>query len=243
MSLHDRLALVTGGAGGIGKATCRALAAQGASVVVADMNLDAAKVVAAELPGTGTHRGALLDVSDSNSVERLFAYIKDTEYLPVSIVVNCAGIFVDTTEESFIKIIQVNLKGTFLVARAAARAMIASGVTEGVIVNIASIAGKIGWSDMAAYSASKGGVVALTKAVAREMAPHGIRCNVVLPSMTKTPMADSLPEKDQKTCIALTPMQRAGEPEEVAEAILFLCSPHSSFVTGAVLEVTGGFSM
>lgn len=125
------------------------------------MNLDAAKVVAAELPGTGTHRGALLDVSDSNSVDRLFAYIKDTESLPVSIVVNCAGIFksipfVDTTEESFIKIIQVNLKGTFLVARSAARAMIASGVTEGVIANIASISGKIGCPDMAAYSASKG---------------------------------------------------------------------------------------
>ncbi|XP_037561813.1 (3R)-3-hydroxyacyl-CoA dehydrogenase isoform X1 [Dermacentor silvarum] len=248
MSLYPRLALVTGGAGGIGKATCHALAAQGASVIVADLKLDAAKLVASELPGAGTHRGVLLDVSDTNSVDRLFADIKDTESLPVSIVVNCAGIaksspLVDTTDENFVRTLQVNLKGTFLVTRAAARAMIATGVTEGVIVNIASIVGRIGCSGMAAYSASKGGVVALTKTVAQEMAPHGIRCNVVLPSLTKTPMADSLPEKTQKTCIALTPLQRAAEPEEVAEAILFLCSPNSSFVTGVTLEVTGGLIM
>ncbi|KAL1430981.1 hypothetical protein MTO96_014399 [Rhipicephalus appendiculatus] len=149
MSLRGRLALVTGGASGIGKATCHALASHGVSVVVADLNLDAAKVVASELPGAGTHRSAFLDVSEANSVDRLFADIKETESPPISIVVNCAGIakispLVDTTDEDFDKIIQVNLKGTFLVTRAAARAMIASGVKEGVIVNVSSILGKCG---------------------------------------------------------------------------------------------------
>ncbi|KAL1430982.1 hypothetical protein MTO96_014400 [Rhipicephalus appendiculatus] len=207
MSLHGRLALVTGGASGIGKATCQALATQGVRVIVADLNVDAAKVVASELPGTGMHRSALLG------------------------------------HEVFDKILQVNLKGTFLVTRAAARAMIASGVKEGVIVNVASILGKTGVSGLVAYTASKGGVVSLTKSVAQELAQHGIRCNAVLPSLTQTPMSDVLPEEPKRACIAQTPLGRMCQPDEVSEAIVFLCSPKSSFVTGATLEVTGGFKM
>ncbi|KAH6939017.1 hypothetical protein HPB50_015605 [Hyalomma asiaticum] len=245
MSLHGRLAVVTGGASGIGKATCHILAARGASVVVADLNVRAAQIVASQLPDTASHRGAFLDVGDADSVDKLFADIRDNESLPVSILVNSAGVakrssFVNTTEEEFDHIIRVNLKGTFLATRAAARSMMASGVTNGVIVNISSIAGKIGMPAMVAYSASKGGVVSLTKTVAQELAPHGIRCNVVVPSMTRTPMADVLPEEAQKSLTALTPMGRVCEPEEVAEAVLFLCCPNSSFVTGAALEVTGG---
>ncbi|KAH6939016.1 hypothetical protein HPB50_015604 [Hyalomma asiaticum] len=248
MSLHGRLALVTGGASGIGKATCHSLAAQGASVVVADLNLDAARAVAAELTGAGIHRPVLLDVSDTNSVDRLFAGINETESLRLSIVVNCAGItkhsaLVDTTDEDFDKIISVNLKGTFLVTRAAARAMIASGVKDGVIVNVASVLGKTGLSGMVAYTASKGGVVALTKSAAQELARHGIRCNAVLPSLTQTPMAATLPDETKRACIAQTPLGRVCQPEEVSEAIVFLCSPKSSFVTGVALEVTGGSRM
>ncbi|XP_050045594.1 estradiol 17-beta-dehydrogenase 8-like [Dermacentor andersoni] len=248
MSLQGRLALVTGGASGIGKAACHALASQGARVIVADRKVDGAKIVAEELPGPATHKEAFLDVANTESVEKLFADIKDTESLPVSIVVNCAGIaglspIVDTTDEAFDKIIRVNLKGTFLVTRAAARAMTTSGVIDGAIVNIASILGKTGLSGSGAYSASKGGVVALTKMAAQELAPHGIRCNAVLPSLTQTPMTDALPEESRRTVCALTPMRRIGQPKEVAEAILFLCSPQSSYMTGAALEVTGGFSM
>lgn len=248
MSLQGRLALVTGGASGIGKAACHALACQGARVIVADRNVEGAKIVAEELPGPATHKEAFLDVANTESVEKLFADIKDTESVPLSIVVNCAGIarlspIVDTTDETFDKVIRVNLKGTFLVTRAAARAMIASGVTEGAIVNIASILGKTGLAGLGAYTASKGGVVALTKTAAQELAPHGIRCNAVLPSLTQTPMTDALPEESQRTCCALTPMRRVGQPKEVAEAILFLCSPQSSYMTGATLEVTGGFGM
>ncbi|XP_037291982.2 (3R)-3-hydroxyacyl-CoA dehydrogenase-like [Rhipicephalus microplus] len=248
MSLQGRLAMVTGGASGIGKATCHALASQGARVFVADRNLDGAKDVAEALPGPATHKEAFLDVTKTESVDKLFADIKDTESIPVSIVVNCAGIagmspLVDTTDEEFDEIIRVNLKGTFLVTRAAARAMIASGVTEGVIVNIASILGKTGLSGCVPYTASKGGVVSLTKSVAQELAPHGIRCNAVLPSLTQTPMIDTLPEESHKTFFALAPMRRVGQPEEIAQAVLFLCSPQSSYMTGASLEVTGGFGM
>ncbi|KAH6939018.1 hypothetical protein HPB50_015606 [Hyalomma asiaticum] len=248
MSLQGRLALVTGGASGIGKATCHALASQGAKVIVADLNLDGAKAVAQALPGPATHKEAFVDVTNTESVDGLFSNIKGTETIPVSIVVNCAGIaglspLVDTTDEAFDKIVRVNLKGTFVVTRAAARAMIASGVSNGVIVNISSILGKTGYGGSAAYCASKGAVVSLTKSAAQELASQGIRCNAVLPALTLTPMADALPEESIKTFCALTPMRRAAQPEEVAEAVLFLCGPQSSYVTGAALEVTGGYGM
>lgn len=181
-------------------------------------------------------------------MDRLFADIKETESLPSSIVVNCAGMtkrstLVDTTVEDFDKVISVNLKGTFLVTRAAARAMIAGGVKDGVIVNVASILGKTGLSGLVAYTASKGGVVALTKSAAQELAQYGIRCNAVLPSLTRTPMSATLPDETKEACIAQTPLGRVCQPEEVSEAIVFLCSQKSSFVTGVGLEVTGGFRM
>ncbi|KAK8787483.1 hypothetical protein V5799_022743 [Amblyomma americanum] len=266
MSLEGRLALVTGGASGIGKATCHALASQGATVVVADLNLDAANSVAQSLPGrpsesnryvaldtlytrgSVTHRGAFVDVGDSESVEKLFAHVKDTESHPVSIVVNSAGVahiapLVDTTDEDFDRVIRINLKGTFLVTRAAARAMSASGVADASIVNVASILGKTGSAMLSSYTASKGGVIALTKTVAQELGPQGIRCNVVLPSLTRTPMGCLIPEERQKVLITKTSLGRMCEPEEVARTILFLCSPQSSYLTGAAVEVTGGYGM
>uniref|UniRef100_G3MQH9 (3R)-3-hydroxyacyl-CoA dehydrogenase n=1 Tax=Amblyomma maculatum TaxID=34609 RepID=G3MQH9_AMBMU len=248
MSLEGRLALVTGGTSGIGKAACHALAAEGATVVVASRHLDQANSVAQSLPGSASHRGAVVDVGNSESVEKLFTHVRETESLPLSIVVNSAGKilhvpFVETTEEDFDRIIRTNLKGTFLVARAAARTMSASGVADAVIVNVGSILGTTGGPLFGAYSASKAGVMALTKTLAQELAPQSIRCNVVLPALTRTPMGDSLPEECQKVCVTKTLLARMGEPEEVAQAILFLCSPKSSYMTGAALEVTGGFSI
>lgn len=249
MSLSGRLAVVTGGASGIGKATCHALAAQGAKVVVADINLDAATDVARSLPGPSCHTSVWLDVGSTESVGHFFANIKETESLPVSIVVNSAGIarkslLVDTSDEDFEKVMQTNVKGTFLMTREAARSMIASAVPNGVIVNVASIVAKTGMANFGVYAASKGAVVALTKTAAQELGPHGIRCNAVLPGATRTPMTIELSdESSEKLLAASTPLGRFGQPEEVAEAIAFLCFPNSSYVTGAAFEVTGGFCM
>ncbi|XP_077556210.1 (3R)-3-hydroxyacyl-CoA dehydrogenase-like isoform X1 [Haemaphysalis longicornis] len=199
--------------------------------------------------GPSCHTSVWLDVGSTESVGNLFADIKETESLPVSIVVNSAAIarkslLVDTTDEDFDKVMQTNVKGTFLMTREAARSMIASAVPNGVIVNVASIAAKTGMANFGAYTASKGAVVALTKTAAQELGPHGIRCNAVLPGATRTPMAIALvDESEEKLLAASTPLGRFGQPEEVAEAIAFLCFPNSSYVTGAAFEVTGGFCM
>ncbi|KAL3246205.1 hypothetical protein MRX96_057850 [Rhipicephalus microplus] len=254
MSLNGRLALVTGGASGIGEAVCRALAEEGAAVVVADKHIEAARQVAASLPGDEKHRAVYVDVVDSASVQRLFDNINDANAaLPLSAVVNCAGIIafapiMDCSEEVFDDIIRVNLKGTFLLIREASRYILQSGQPmpeEGAaIVNVASIFGKNGQENAAAYCASKGGVVALTKSAAQELAPHNIRCNAVLPGCTETPMNATAPEDMRAEAIASTPLKRMAEPREIAETIKFLCLPNaSSFVTGATLEVTGGWRM
>ncbi|XP_075547412.1 (3R)-3-hydroxyacyl-CoA dehydrogenase-like [Dermacentor variabilis] len=253
MSFSGRLALVTGGASGIGATVCRILAAEGVTMVVADKQLGAARQVAESLPGDAKHQAIYVDVGDTLSVEHLFQCIRDSYSQPLSIVVNCAGILpmaplVDTSDELFDNVIRVNLKGTFLVSRAAGREMIRSekALPEGgaAIVNVASISAKSGGYLCSAYAASKAGVVALTKSAAQELASHGIRCNVVLPGWTDTPMTAPVIERHRDIAISLTPLKRAAQPEEVAEAIKFLCSPTaSSFVTGAALEVTGGFSM
>ncbi|XP_037516231.1 estradiol 17-beta-dehydrogenase 8 [Rhipicephalus sanguineus] len=254
MSLSGRLALVTGAASGIGEAVCRVLAEEGTAVVVADKQLEAARQVVASLPGDAKHQAVYVDVGDSASVKHLFDNIKDTyAALPLSTVVNCAGIgglvpILDCSDEIFDDFIRVNLKGTFLVTREASRYMLRSGqpMPEGgaAIVNVASIFGKSGQENAAAYSASKGGVVAMTKSAAQELAPHGIRCNAVLPGWTETPMTALVPKDMRAEAIASTPLKRTAQPREIAEAIKFLCSPtSSSFVTGAALEVTGGWRM
>lgn len=252
-SLNGRLALVTGGASGIGEAVCRALASEGATVVIADRQLESARRVAQSLPGEAEHHTVYADVSDSSSVEQLFADIRSKFSQPLSIVVNCAGILLsapltDCSDELFDDVIRVNLRGTFLVNRGASRDMLRSGIPlpEGgaAIVNVASITANSGWYHNCAYAASKAGVVALTKSAAQELAAHGIRCNAVLPAMTDTPMSASAGESHKAMAVARIPLKRVAQPWEVAEAVKFLCSPTaSSFITGTTLEVTGGFGM
>ncbi|XP_050023292.1 (3R)-3-hydroxyacyl-CoA dehydrogenase-like isoform X1 [Dermacentor andersoni] len=253
MSLVGRLSLVTGGASGIGEATCLALAGEGATLVVADKQLEGAQKVTETLPGDAKHCAMYVDVADSASVDQLFHNVERTFSQPLSIVVNCAGIFsaapfVECSDELFDEVIRVNLRGTFLVARAAARHMVNAGkaLPDGgaAIVNVASIMAKCGWPDGAAYCASKAAVVALTKSAAQELAAHRVRCNVVLPGMTETPMIAGIPEEIKASGREATPLKRCGKPREIAEAIKYLCVPAaSSFVTGAALEVTGGFYM
>ncbi|KAH8023286.1 hypothetical protein HPB51_011729 [Rhipicephalus microplus] len=242
MALSGRLALVTGGASGIGKAVCQTLANEGAIVVVADKQLEEATKVAESLSGGAKHHAIYVDVGDSSSVEQLFSCMRSTSALPLAIVVNSAGIYiraslVDTSDEMFDETIRVNLRGTFLVTRAAAREMTRSEnvLPEGgaAIVNISSVGAK-----------TVASVVALTKSAAQELAVHGIRCNAVLPGLTRTPMTDPLPEESKEEARSLTPLKRFAKPSEIAEAVKYLCSPSaSSFVTGAAIEVTGGFLM
>lgn len=200
------------------------------------------------LAGNALHQGLHVDVGCSASVDTLFKSAKN-HTVPVSMMVNCAGIagkfvdVVDTTEEVFDECIRVNLKGTFLMTRAAAREMIASGVPDAAIVNVASIVGKAGTESFAYYAASKGGVMSLTKSVAQELATKGIRCNAVLPGVTRTPMTAPFPEEVSRLAIGATPMKRLAEPEEIAEVIKFLCLPGSSYMTGSMVEVTGGLCM
>ncbi|KAH7965479.1 hypothetical protein HPB49_008368 [Dermacentor silvarum] len=248
-SLAGRLAVVTGGGGGIGGAICRVLAERGARVVVTDIKLDAAQAVAKSLPGEADHRAVQVDVGESASVEHLFEVIRgfsgDT---PVSIVVNCAGIdtpftlITDSSEADFDRVIRVNLKGPFLMSRAGIRHMLSAGVKEGTVVNVSSITAKSGFPGLSGYAASKAGVLGLTKTVAMEVAPMGIRCNAILPGYTLTPMSAHMSEEDRVAYLAGIPLGRAAQPREMAEVVAFLCSPQSSYIVGAVVNVAGGAS-
>lgn len=243
-----RLALVTGGGSGIGKSVCHALASEGSCVFVADINLDAATATATSLPGIHGHRAFKVDVGCSASVNSLFERVRSTCGRAPNIVVHCAGIgnlatsLVDTSEEDFDKIIRINLKGTFLMTQAAGRAMIAERVTDGAIVNMSSMMVKIIHKRGSAYSTSKAGVVALTKVAAKELASHGIRVNAVQPSIVETPMALSNSNATELLAQAATniPLGRPGLPEDVAKVVQFLCGSGSSFMTGSVVDVSGG---
>ncbi|CAN7996386.1 unnamed protein product [Ixodes hexagonus] len=248
ISLAGRLALVTGGGSGIGRAVCKALSQEGARVVAADKNKQGAATTVQDLPGAHEHQALEVDVGSSDSVQSLFRDIKKFYSVPVSIVVNCAGItrdcfLLDMTEEAFDSVNTINLKGTYLVTQAAAREMVSQNVAEGSIVNISSIVGKTGNLGQCNYAASKAGVVGLTKTVALELARHNIRCNAVMPGFIDTPMVAQVPDKVMSKLLPRIPLGRTGTPEEVAEVVLFLCSPRSSYVTGSVLEVTGGMFM
>ncbi|XP_022094727.1 estradiol 17-beta-dehydrogenase 8-like [Acanthaster planci] len=252
LQLFGRVALVTGGGSGIGRAVCELFAKNGASVVAADINLDSVKTTVGKLTaddnrlsGTQSHHAFALDVSDKVAVQSLVKNVSELYQQPASILVNSAGITRDKTmmkmeEKNFDKVIDVNLKGTFLVTQAVSKAMIEHRTTDGSIVNIASIVGKYGNVGQCNYSASKAGVVGFTKTTARELGRYGIRCNVILPGFIKTPMTDAVPIQNLSLIRQFIPLKREGEPSEVAEVCLFLASKRSSYMTGAEVEVTGG---
>ncbi|CAN8021017.1 unnamed protein product [Ixodes persulcatus] len=244
MSLSNRLAIVTGGGSGIGKAVCHALAKDGATIVVADINLDAARATVAELKGE-SHMALHVDVGDSSSVTSLVDSVGSQCRNPLSIVVHCAGVakwcaVVDMTEDDYDELLRVKLKGTFLVNQAAVREMLKRKVPEGSIVNIASIAGKSGYAMFAAYAASKGGVIAFTKSLAQELAGTNIRVNTILPGPTETPILAIMPEESRKEASKATILKRFARPEEVADVARYLCSSGSSYITATSVEVAGG---
>ncbi|KAL3208198.1 hypothetical protein MRX96_039293 [Rhipicephalus microplus] len=242
-----RIAVVTGGGSGIGEAICHVLAEKGARVVVADINVEAAKRVSRSLPGDQGHVPVEVDVGESASVERLFNVVREhCGGTPVSIIVNNAAIgtsfapIQDSSEEDFDHVIKTNLKGTFLVSRAGIRRMLDARVKDAAIVNVSSITAKSGMKGLASYVASKTGVLGLTKSMALDVAGSGIRCNAVLPGFTVTPMSDHLTEEEKKQLTANIPLSRPAQPREVAHVVAFLCGPQSSYMVGTMVEVSGG---
>jgi 3-oxoacyl-[acyl-carrier protein] reductase len=240
--LEGRTAAITGAAQGIGLAIARTFAAQGATVVIGDLDGAAAERAAAGLVAEGGRAVALAcDVRLEADMDRLIAEAVETGSLDV--MVNNAGITRDATMrkmtlEDFRLVIDVHLQGTWLGTRAAAAVMREQG--RGSIINLSSISGKVGMLGQTNYSAAKAGIVGLTKAAAKEVAHAGVRVNAIQPGLIRTAMTEAMrPDVwDQK--LAEIPMGRAGEPTDVADVALFLASDLSSYMTGTVLEVSGG---
>ncbi len=248
MRLEGRTALVTGGAGGIGAATCRRLAAEGASVAVTDLHREQAAEIAAEIDGAAYE----LDVCSTDS-ERVYLYYAEADLGPLDVLVNNAGydefaFFSKTEEAQWDRILGVNLRGVIAVTHAVLGGMQERG--SGRIVNIASEAGRVGSQGSSIYSAAKAGVIGFTKAIARESARYGVSCNAVAPGPIETPLLMAAPEalgdigqRLVEGMVGATAMRRIGQPDEVAAAIAYLATDDASYVTGQTLGVSGGLSM
>ncbi len=244
--LNAKVAVVTGGASGIGRATALGLATAGARVFVADVD-DAGglETCAAIEDGGGTAGFVHVDISEEASIEAAASEVLGHGQ-PPAILVNAAGwdrfeLFLDNSLEFMDRIVRLNLLGPVKLTRAFLPVMIEA--RAGKIVNVASDAGRVGSTGETVYAAAKGGVIAFTKSLARELAAHGINVNCVCPGPTDTPLFRSLPEKMQAALTRAIPLRRLAEPEEVADAILFFSGSGSDFVTGQVLSVSGGLTM
>ncbi|MFF0454736.1 3-oxoacyl-ACP reductase FabG [Nocardia africana] len=240
--LHNRTAVITGAAQGIGYAIAEKFIEEGARVVLGDLDADTVKLAAERLGGPDKAIGVRCNVTDSGDVDALLQAALDT-YDSLDIMVNNAGITRDATmrtmtEEQFDQVISVHLKGTWNGTRKAAAIM--RERKRGAIVNLSSLSGKVGLVGQTNYSAAKAGIVGLSKAAAKEVAHHGIRINAIQPGLIRTPMTEAMPEKVWEQKMAEIPMGRAGEVSEIASVALFLASDLSSYMTGTVLEVTGG---
>jgi 3-oxoacyl-[acyl-carrier protein] reductase len=246
VELTGKVALVTGGAQGIGKAIALLLARNGADVVVSDINLEKAQETADEIQGMGKRSLAMkVNVVNLKDVEQMVEAIVE-QFGRIDILVNNAGITRDRlilrmTEEDWDAVLGVNLKGTFNCTKAVIRHM--SKQKSGKIVSIASVTGEMGNPGQANYGASKAGVIGFTKTVAREFATRGINVNAIAPGYIQTAMTDAVPEKAKEELKRMIPMGRLGQPEDVAQAVLFLVSENSSYITGQVLNVNGGIYM
>lgn len=240
--LSGRTAVVTGGAQGLGFAIARQFIDEGARVVIADLDLDVTAAAADQLGGPSVARAVRCDVTSSAEVEAL-VNAAIAEFGSLDVMVNNAGITRDATlrkmtEEQFDQVIAVHLKGTWNGTRAAAAIMREQG--RGAIINMSSISGKVGFVGQTNYSAAKAGIVGLTKAAAKELAHLGVRVNAIQPGLIRSAMTEAMPQRIWDAKLAEVPMGRAGEPAEVASVALFLASDLSSYMTGTVMEVTGG---
>lgn len=248
-SFKDKVALVTGGASGIGLATAKAFAEAGAAVAIADINESAARAAAEALVAAG-HRaiGIRCSVENEAEVEAMVAQVVAT-FGRLDMAFNNAGIHVAVAETAdvdatdFDRVIAINLRGIFLCMKHELRQMRAQG--GGVIVNCSSQSGFVGLPGLGAYTASKHGVIGLTKAAALEYAPQGIRINCLCPGTTETPLVRNLVEKEPgrlDDVIKDIPLGRMGREEEIASAVLWLCSPGAGFMVGQTLTPDGGYT-
>ncbi len=241
--LEGKVGLVTGAARGIGRAIAEALAARGAAVACVDLTAEGADQGAAACRALGVEASAHgADVSDAAQCDAAVAACLE-RHGRVDILVNCAGITRDglimrMSDQDFQKVLSINLNGTFYMTRAVARPMMKQ--RGGRIVNIASVIGITGNAGQANYAASKGGVIALTRSAAKELASRNITVNAVAPGYIATDMTAALPEEARKAMLERIPAGRPGTPEDVANAACFLAAPGSSYVTGQVLVVDGG---
>lgn len=246
MRLRNKVTIVTGSRRGIGRAIALEMAKEGADVVVTDVDGVECKKVCQEIEHLGRKALAVpCDVSKRKDVENLIKKTL-TQFGRIDILVNNAGVyraipFLEMKEHDWETIININLKGAYLCSQAALKEMVRRK-TQGSIVNIASIAGEVGFANSAAYCASKGGMITLTKELALEFAANGIRVNAVGPGPIRTPMTKFISEdpKVLKAILAGVPMGRMGEPEEIAKAVVFLASDDASYITGHCLFADGG---
>lgn len=241
--LQDKVAVVTGGSAGLGKATVQLFAAEGSTVSIWDVNAEAGQALADEMKAAG-HQAEFrqIDVSDNAAVEAAIQGVNDT-FGRLDILINNAGITRDSTllkmeEAQFDQVIDVNLKGVFNCGQAAARVMVQQG--SGSIVNTSSVVALYGNFGQTNYVATKAGVIGMTKVWARELGRKGVRVNAVAPGFIATEMVMAMPEKVRDMMAEKTPMQRLGQPDEIARAYLFLASDEAAFVHGTVLSVDGG---
>lgn len=245
--LEGRSVIVTGGGGAIGGAICRRFAGYGARVGVFDKNLDAAKKVASGIKGFVSG----VDIADYDAVGAAIARF-EKEAGPTDILVNNAGWdrfanFIDTTPDLWDQLIAINLRGPLNMSHFVLKGMVSRG--HGRIVNIASDAGRVGSSQEAVYSACKGGIIAFTKTVAREVARKGITLNAVCPGPTETPLLaaavgdDERGQKMRAALVGAIPMKRVGQPDDIPGAVCFLASDDAAFITGQTISVSGGLTM
>ena len=246
MTLQDRLAVVTGAASGIGAAIAGQLAAAGAVVVVADVQDERGQARAAELTAQGARAHFVaVDLTDPASIAA-FAETVLGRFGPVDVLINGAGWgrtapFWDGTPDFWQRLIALNLVGPMQLTRALLAPMMERG--DGRIVNIASDAGRVGSLGETVYSGAKGGLIAFTKALARETARYHVNVNCVCPGPTDTPLMAAVPDKVKDALVKAIPLRRLGQPQEVADAIVFFAGPRSDYVTGQVLSVSGGLTM
>lgn len=249
MRIENKTAVITGAASGIGLATAQMLAQAGADVVLGDINEEAGAAAAEAINADGASDGSAtflpLDVTDAASIDSFRAGVLSNRDA-VDIVVNVAGWgkiqpFVENSPEFWQRVIDINYLGVIAFTRAFVDGMIEA--RSGKIVSVASDAGRVGSLGETVYSGAKGGVIAFTKSLAREMARYNITVNSVCPGPTDTPLLDAVPEKHREAFVRATPMRRLAKPSEIADAVLFFASDRSSFVTGQTLSVSGGLTL